>query len=790
MDRKVIESSKFRLRAAAFASAIAFVPLVICFGGSQPALATEPEAKIGLIGDSLMVATHGDDMCGGGGELTGCIDRKLGRQDLDWSHGGGAPSWSIARRLGYDPAQVINAADDGEAWKDSLTQAQRITADPEVDAVFINMGGNDVCQDFGHGYGGDLAEIEGHIDATLSHLVAALRPGARIYWTGLPDIVGYRDLMASRRHNYMFKSCQALWDLDSDAVTVPAAKSICKGETGDFDAFCGSVTDRRWARDFIVDRLLDFYLDRFGVEEGPCGSVLNGANRPADRAKARRFNEDLNALLARKAAEFDGVNDISIAFTNVLYGLEIQPHYISRLDCYHPSRAGQMRLAQALWSDFAPETEDRFDFWYEDFGDLDDCNQDFGSPWASCWVASDDPGFDIRVDDKGWLKVQKNSNDRRRGRIVRRVGDLSGMTQAWLSFNHKREKLDDGGDRVTVKLYKDGVWHELDRFKGDGVDVGEHTGKYYDLRPFISDDLRIMLQTSNQGSMQDGDRVKFDNFSLFAWDDGGALDPQKLVAAGRSGARVTHDWYRVRTASVLPAPVAALAAMESANDEDPAALRLRGLGPDGFRVRVEEEQSLDQETRHGAESVAYAAFAPGLIADAEGRVVGEAGVLTARQKGRERWHRLDFMGAYKNPVVFMNITSVKDQTPAHIRLHPLTGRALQFFIEAWDYLDGEHKRENLAYLVFEAGVHELAEGGRVEAGTLTADQRWHDVHFAADFAEAPIALSQSQTRRGAGAIVVRQRDVSPDGLQVRLQEEEASNLAHIDEIVGYLAIEP
>ena len=93
--------------------------------------------------------------------------------------------------------------------------------------------------------------------------------------------------------------------------------------------------------------------------------------------------------------------------------------------------------------------------------------------------------------------------------MVRHVGDLSDMAGAWVSFNHKRENLDDGEDRVYFKVYKDGLWHQLDRFNGSGNDVGEHAGKYYDLTPYLSSDLRIMFETENQRSMKNGDRVKF-----------------------------------------------------------------------------------------------------------------------------------------------------------------------------------------------------------------------------------------------------------------------------------------
>ena len=93
------------------------------------------------------------------------------------------------------------------------------------------------------------------------------------------------------------------------------------------------------------------------------------------------------------------------------------------------------------------------------------------------------------------------------------------MSGAWMSFNHKRENLDEGGDRVYFKVYKNGVWYWLDQFQGGGNDLGEHAGNYYDLTPYLSSDLRIMFETENQASMRDGDRVKFDNIDIFAWGD-------------------------------------------------------------------------------------------------------------------------------------------------------------------------------------------------------------------------------------------------------------------------------
>ena len=253
-------------------------------------------------------------------ELPDCLDSKFGQHNLAWSHGGGAHPWSIARRLGYSSSQVVNVADDSEQWKDALAQAEWITAIPNVDVVFIHMGANDVCREFGHYYAGDLAEIEQHVDDTLRHLTTNLAPGSRLYWSGIADIVGFHDVMANRRHNYMFRSCQALWDLDSDEITEEAAQSLCKA-AGFNHGLCGDLSDWAAVRDRIMDKFLDYYLDEYGVREGPCGRVLDRANSPSERDEAREFNKALNKLFERKAQEYDGENGIGIGQVYVFHEL-------------------------------------------------------------------------------------------------------------------------------------------------------------------------------------------------------------------------------------------------------------------------------------------------------------------------------------------------------------------------------------------------------------------------------------------------------------------------------------
>ena len=55
-----------------------------------------------------------------------------------------------------------------------------------------------------------------------------------------------------------------------------------------------------------------------------------------------------------------------------------------------------------------------------------------------------------------------------------------------------------------------------DAFTGAGVDVGVHNEKYYDLTPFLSPELKVRFLTNNARSMENGDGLQWDNFSIFA----------------------------------------------------------------------------------------------------------------------------------------------------------------------------------------------------------------------------------------------------------------------------------
>ena len=94
-------------------------------------------------------------------------------------------------------------------------------------------------------------------------------------------------------------------------------------------------------------------------------------------------------------------------------------------------------------------------------------------------------------------------------------------------------------------------------------------------------------------------------------------------------------------------------------------------------------------------------------------------------------------------------------------------------------------------LATDRGVFDLG-GARLEVGTCETTHEFTPVGFEAEFSEPPVVLVQSQTENGTDPIVPRLRNVSADGMEVLVQEEEGEENGgyHYAETVGYLAVSP
>jgi hypothetical protein len=185
----------------------------------------------------------------------------------------------------------------------------------------------------------------------------------------------------------------------------------------------------------------------------------------------------------------------------------------------------------------------------------------------------------------------------------------------------------------------------------------------------------------------------------------------------------------------------------------------------------------------------------GLLTSTSTDRIGETGTLSVSADSGS-WRTVHLDQSYENPVVIASPLTNDGPDDAHARVRNVTSSTFEIQVEEWDNLDGNHVTETAHYLVVEAGEYELAGDARLEVGTVETDENWANVSFDRGFGGTPVVLSSSQTYRSgdwagshSDSIVTRQKNVSDEHFEVRLQETEAGG-DHKQEVVGYVAVEP
>jgi hypothetical protein len=105
---------------------------------------------------------------------------------------------------------------------------------------------------------------------------------------------------------------------------------------------------------------------------------------------------------------------------------------------------------------------------------------------------------------------------------------------------------------------------------------------------------------------------------------------------------------------------------------------------------------------------------------------------------------------------------------------------LRYWYDEWDessYLTVAH---TASMIVFEKGVHELANGVVVWAGDIpNLNQNWKSVTFPDAFSETPVVFSHEGDIGGGVTnfppVITRMRSITTSGFQVRFQEAEGED---------------
>ena len=228
-----------------------------------------------------------------------------------------------------------------------------------------------------------------------------------------------------------------------------------------------------------------------------------------------------------------------------------------------------------------------------------------------------------------------------------------------------------------------------------------------------------------------------------------------------------------------------LAGMQDFIGTNPATVRLAGISANEAMVFIEEEQSRDDEVGHGNETVGFLALEQG---DIVGRtIIGESGQIADLDRN---WQTIDLAQDYLDPVIVLSINSINEADPGVVRIRNVTSNSFDVHLEEWNYLDLNHTPEMVSYVVFEAGIHRLRDGTIIEARNSAVNHLWTNIEFTGDKgSETPLVFSQVASDNGPSTVTTRQQNITTDGFEVRVQEEEASaTQPHLFESISWIAI--
>ena len=141
------------------------------------------------------------------------------------------------------------------------------------------------------------------------------------------------------------------------------------------------------------------------------------------------------------------------------------------------------------------------------------------------------------------------------------------------------------------------------------------------------------------------------------------------------------------------------------------------------------------------------------------------------------------------PVIFHQVISSNDATPVISQIRSVSTAQFELRISEEENNDNKHSREYVAWMAFEPSAQ--SNDFKLEAGHLDVSEATANLNFKNAFAVEPTLFLAGQTMSEDNPYTIQQDALSTNSVAVNLQEEQSKDTetAHIDEKVGYLALD-
>lgn len=169
-------------------------------------------------------------------------------------------------------------------------------------------------------------------------------------------------------------------------------------------------------------------------------------------------------------------------------------------------------------------------------------------------------------------------------------------------------------------------------------------------------------------------------------------------------------------------------------------------------------------------------------------MIAQAGEARIRNATGDEWVSVQFDISMDNPIVVVSPLSFQGQHAATVSVRNVTTTGFEVQVSEWDYLDGVHGFETVAWMAVERGVHVLDDGAVIEAGATRVTSRQRSVDLQGDYdGLSPVVFAQVTTADHASVVTERLDNVTADSFEIRLQEQEANRNGHGAETVHWVS---
>ncbi len=246
---------------------------------------------------------------------------------------------------------------------------------------------------------------------------------------------------------------------------------------------------------------------------------------------------------------------------------------------------------------------------------------------------------------------------------------------------------------------------------------------------------------------------------------------------------VNHDWLRITYSQSFTDPVV-VANCLSNNDDSPVTIRIRNIDKDGFEIRLQEWEYLEQS--HEEETVSYLVMERGHFTLDDGTVL-ESGSFTS--DSTDSFGTVNFCQSFNQlPVIMTTVASINEPDAVVGRLDNINLSSFDFRLQEQRLNDQIHTGETISFIAWEPSQGNI-DGLQYEIGRyygLTDDLS--TVSFNETYNTTPHVLANLQTTYGSNPANIRYQYKDTTGIELKVTEEQSGNAAitHVAEDAGFM----